>query len=196
MKLLLFFCLFSLAAFAVEEEESEALSAMRLSCEKQKVGLGCYNYANMLVRSEKAEAAEKYFEMGCKLSHQPSCAKEKWDLPERKVTPEIVELPASTPTEIEESPVESPDYSGGPTILPSRVTVNSSAPASEESAPSSEISGDPSNETYKPSITLPTPAPAAEAKAPAQSDVSSEPAEDLNSETPAEGAEAEPSVTE
>ncbi len=54
---------------------------MRLSCEKQKVGLGCFNYANMLFRLEKSDEADKYFEMGCKLEHSPSCSKEKWDLP-------------------------------------------------------------------------------------------------------------------
>src|SRR4051794_33139501 len=84
MKLLIFLLFLSLALFASEEEESEALKAMRLSCVKQKIGLGCFNYANMLVRIDKSDTAEKFYELGCKLEHQPSCSKDKWDIPDRK----------------------------------------------------------------------------------------------------------------
>jgi len=104
MKLVVILCLFSLSLFA-QDEESEALRAMRLSCEKQKVALGCFNYANMLARLEKNEEADKAFEMGCKLGDSPSCKKEKWDLPApvaAKVTPESPiepEAVASTPEE-------------------------------------------------------------------------------------------------
>ena len=80
MKHYALFLFLSFPLFA-QNEESEALKAMRLSCEKQKVGLGCFNYANMLLRLDKSDEADKYFEMGCKLEHSPSCSKEKWDLP-------------------------------------------------------------------------------------------------------------------
>ena len=80
MKLYALFLFLSFPLLA-QNEESEALKAMRLSCEKQKVGLGCFNYANMLLRIEKSDEADKYFEMGCKLNHSPSCSKDKWDIP-------------------------------------------------------------------------------------------------------------------
>lgn len=80
MKHYALFLFISFPLFA-QNEESEALKAMRLSCEKQKVGLGCFNYANMLLRLDKSDETDKYFEMGCKLEHSPSCSKEKWDLP-------------------------------------------------------------------------------------------------------------------
>ena len=80
MKLYALFLFLSLPLFA-QNEESEALKAMRLSCEKQKVGLGCFNFANMLLRVDRSDEADKYFEMGCKLNYSPSCSKDKWDLP-------------------------------------------------------------------------------------------------------------------
>ena len=80
MKLYALFLFLSFPLLA-QNEESEALKAMRLSCEKQKVALGCFNYANMLLRIERSDEADKYFEMGCKLEHSPSCSKDKWDLP-------------------------------------------------------------------------------------------------------------------
>ena len=80
MKLYALFLFLSFPLLA-QNEESEALKAMRLSCEKQKVGLGCFNYANMLLRIEKSDEADKYFEMGCKLNYSPSCSKDKGDLP-------------------------------------------------------------------------------------------------------------------
>jgi|GEM_PF-5655028 len=96
MKLVVILCLFSMSLFA-QEEESEALRAMRLSCEKQRVALGCFNYANMLARLEKNEEADKAFELGCKLGDSPSCKKEKWDLP----APVAAKLPAESPIEPE-----------------------------------------------------------------------------------------------
>jgi hypothetical protein len=89
-------------------EESEALRAMRLSCEKQKVGLGCFHYANMLSRSGKEEDVDKYYEMGCKLEHSPSCKKDKWDLPEaeKKVSEEAPASPSSVASEEEAKPEE------------------------------------------------------------------------------------------
>lgn len=99
---------------ALAQEETEALSAMRLGCVKHGVALGCYNYANMLVREEKPEEAEKYYERGCKLKHQGSCDKQKWDIPDRvkAATAEITPTPspASLPTEETEAP-ESLDMS-------------------------------------------------------------------------------------
>ena len=81
------------------EEETEALSAMRLGCEKHGVALGCFNYANMLVRSEKESEADKYYEKGCKLKHEGSCQKQKWDIPDRVKTAD---------TEIQSAPSPSP----------------------------------------------------------------------------------------
>lgn len=195
MKLFMIFCLISLSAFAVEEEESEALRALRISCEKQKVGLGCFNYANMLVRIEKSDDAEKYYEMGCKLSHEPSCAKEKWDLPERKAIPEIVELPASPAPESVESEQDSEDGSQ-PTAaisLPSRVSIRQSE--SEQSSPQDTI-----NTEYNPGSPV-GPSPSQESPAdmgaavPTQNEASSGPV-DLNSAMPDAGMPTDPSVTE
>lgn len=87
----------SLNLFA-QDEESEYLRALRLSCEKQKVALGCFNYANALSRAEKDELAEKYYALGCKQEHAPSCKKEKWDLPEaEKPATESAAKPAEEP---------------------------------------------------------------------------------------------------
>lgn len=182
MKLFMIFCLFSLTALAVEEEESEALRALRLSCEKHKVGLGCFNYANMLVRSQKSDVAEKYFEMGCKLSHEQSCAKEKWDLPERKAIPEIVELPATPP----ETEAESESQSSEAINLPSKVSIRQDT--------SSESESESTEAPTEPAVSQEPSTPASEAET--QSEASKGPVEDLNSATPAEGSVAEPSVTE
>jgi len=110
MKLYALFLFLSFPLFA-QNEESEALKAMRLSCEKQKVGLGCFNYANMLLRIEKSDEADKYFEMGCKLNHSLSCSKDKWDLPLAKApskpteekAPEAVTEPESAPESLDMS---------------------------------------------------------------------------------------------
>lgn len=89
-----------------QEEETEALSAMRLGCMKSGVALGCYNYANMLVRSDKAEEAEKYFEKGCKLKHEGSCQKQKWDIPERVNTAAAEITPSPAPASVVEEEAE------------------------------------------------------------------------------------------
>lgn len=85
MKIFVLIALISFNLFA-QEEESEALRAMRISCEKHKVGLGCFNYANMLIRAENNELANKFFELGCKQDHSPSCKKEKWVIPDVVIT--------------------------------------------------------------------------------------------------------------
>lgn len=77
MPLIFLLCLFSALSFA--SEETEALRAVRLGCDKQKVALGCYNYANFLLKSGDSTAADSYFEKGCGLGHQPSCQKEAWE---------------------------------------------------------------------------------------------------------------------
>jgi len=100
MKLILLLIL-SLPVWGVEEPESEAMRALRLSCEKHRVGLGCFNYANMLNRKGTGEP-DKYFDLGCKYQHSPSCSKEKWPEPESKTpalepAPEVTsEVPPST----------------------------------------------------------------------------------------------------
>jgi hypothetical protein len=100
MKILVLIALMTFNLFA-QEEESEALSAMRISCEKQKVGLGCFNYANMLIRADKKELADKFFELGCKYNHSSSCKKEKWDLPDVVITNKSTESPLATPAGVE-----------------------------------------------------------------------------------------------
>lgn len=85
MKILALLTLISFSLFA-QDEESEALRTMRISCEKQKIGLACFNYANMLIRAKKDDSVDTYFEMGCKLDHSPSCKKEKWVIPDVIIT--------------------------------------------------------------------------------------------------------------
>lgn len=119
MKILLLIILFIPGAYA-QEEETEALSAMRLGCMKHGVALGCYNYANMLVRSEKSDEAEKYFERGCKLKHEGSCQRQKWDIPDRVKTEtesEPSHAPASVSSDDEEvEPLSFDSLSGGEEI--------------------------------------------------------------------------------
>jgi hypothetical protein len=129
MKLIVILCLFSLSLLA-QDEESEALKAMRLSCEKQKVALGCFNHANMLARLDKNEEADKAFELGCKLGDSPSCKKEKWDLP----SPVTAKLPTESPIETEET-VSSADE----TITPPSSEEPISPPEAESSVPESSV---------------------------------------------------------
>lgn len=75
-----------------QQQETEFVKALRLSCDKHKLALGCYNYANSLQRSGNELDADKYFEISCKLGHSPSCQKEKWDLPEKEKTVSEKEL--------------------------------------------------------------------------------------------------------
>lgn len=77
MPLILLLTLF--LAFSFASEETEALRAVRLGCDKQKVALGCYNYANFLLKSGDSSTADSYFEKGCGLGHEPSCKKEAWE---------------------------------------------------------------------------------------------------------------------
>lgn len=106
MRTLFLFILFAVPALA--QEESEALSAMRLGCNKHGVALGCFNYANMLVREEKQDQADKYFERGCKLKHEGSCLKQKWDIPDRVKTATL--SPSHSPASVsEEDAVEAPE---------------------------------------------------------------------------------------
>lgn len=60
-------------------QESEALNAMKLGCEKGKSAIGCYHYANMLIRHEKESEASEIFKKACQLGHKPSCDEEKWE---------------------------------------------------------------------------------------------------------------------
>ena len=87
---------------------------------KHGVALGCYNYANMLVRSEKSDEAEKYFERGCKLKHEGSCQRQKWDIPDRVKTEtesEPSHAPASVSSDDEEvEPLSFDSLSGGEEI--------------------------------------------------------------------------------
>ncbi len=191
MKLILLFIILSLPAWTQEEEETEALRAMKISCVKHNLPLGCYNYANMLVRGNKPEEADKFFEMGCKLSHEPSCSKEKWDIPERKESKEVVELPADSESapvaDAESQEAEAADEPMRPIYLPSRVTVRGGATDSEPSS----IPGDMPPEMNS-SPSLPSKAPAAipaETKTEeAQSTESSGPDEALPASTPTDGS--------
>jgi hypothetical protein len=74
----IFFLLLLFPLLSRSEEESEGLRALRLSCQ-QKVALGCYNYANMMLKRERSEEAQKYFDLGCKLEHSDSCGRKTWD---------------------------------------------------------------------------------------------------------------------
>lgn len=104
MKILLLipFLIGHVAAQSVEETEFQ--KALRLSCNKHKIGLSCFNYANNLAREDKADEAQKYFELGCQLKHEASCQQERWDIPERIKTANDTIAPRSpAPASIEES---------------------------------------------------------------------------------------------
>lgn len=192
MKSILFFLIFSSLAYA-QEEETEALRAMRLSCTKQKVALGCFNYANMLVRIDKSAEAEKFFETGCKLGHQGSCSQEKWDIPEKSAAPEPAEIDVEEITEAEpaveeERPAPPTLSNGGAAPVESRITINNS--------PVSESSRDSSTERSQPSAPEPAPEafPEAVPVAVPQSGESASPDIDLNSATPSMDAAKLPGV--
>ncbi|HXH76816.1 MAG TPA: hypothetical protein VNJ08_17740 [Bacteriovoracaceae bacterium] len=74
---MLLFSLLSTPLFA--SEESEGLKAIRLGCERQKLALGCYNYANFMLKNGDLPGADKYFDLGCKLGHESSCSKAPWE---------------------------------------------------------------------------------------------------------------------
>jgi hypothetical protein len=105
---------------------------MRLGCEKQKLGLGCTNYANFLIKNGRASEADAYFEKGCKLGNQDGCDKKTWPVKE-VIAPEpeaIVESP------IEETPVETPVESPAETPVEAAPTEAETPPTQEESIPS------------------------------------------------------------
>jgi hypothetical protein len=58
--------------------ESEMMRSMKLGCEKQKMAVGCYHYANLLIKNGNESLANKYFEKGCKLGNSSACSKERW----------------------------------------------------------------------------------------------------------------------
>lgn len=129
MKILVLLIVLSFNLFAQDEEESEYLRALRLSCDKQKVALGCFNYANALMRNGNEEAAEKYFALGCKQEHSPSCKKEKWDLPEGAKPAKKPEVEAST------APAEGPATETVPeTTTEEAATEPAAEPATEPEA--------------------------------------------------------------
>jgi TPR repeat protein len=114
MKIFILLLGFSLSAYA-QEEESEALQALRLSCQ-QNVGLGCYNYANMLLKRNQSDQADKYFVMGCKLDHSDSCIKKTW------------EHLSNTATKSEET-----TYSKSPSPAPASVDETHDVPSEDQS---------------------------------------------------------------
>jgi hypothetical protein len=146
--------LLTFSAYALEEPESEAMRALRLSCEKHKVGLGCFNYANMLNRKGKGEP-DRYFDLGCKYQHSASCNKEKW--PEPEVKPALVQPAIESPAPVMEpmdEPVvsedeESPQLENRISIRPSDSPSPTSTPPTADTlenpspeAPASQVEAD------------------------------------------------------
>lgn len=137
--LLIMLVMFSSNLRAEVEEESEALRALRLSCVKHKVALGCYNYANLLL-SQKKENSESMFKLGCELGHQDSCSKKTWE--------SITTSPVESAPAVEETPsivTETNEPAESSTTVtaeaePAAVTEESHSPASEEGAPPVEES--------------------------------------------------------
>jgi hypothetical protein len=160
MRLFLVLCLYlvTFQLFAQEEQETEALKAMRLSCQKHKVGLGCYNYANMLIRADKADQAETIFELGCKLDHSPSCQKEKWSLPE--VVKKDLPLPSPASKKEDES-LESENTQeeavASKVFVPSKLSIISDQSSSSKASlpqtqPVDAASEDPINKSAEDSL--------------------------------------------
>ena len=120
MKMILFFFISLGSSFAqIQDQESEVLRAMRLSCEKQKVALGCFNYANMLIRLDRADQADAFFDLGCKLDHSPSCQKEKWTLPApEKKADQVSALETAPATAPEPAPEPAPETAQPPEAEP------------------------------------------------------------------------------
>lgn len=94
MPLILLLAIVSTFSFA--SEETEALRAVRLGCDKQKVALGCYHYANFLLKAGDSSAADSYFEKGCGLGHEPSCKKEAWESKELSTENKIEDAETKT----------------------------------------------------------------------------------------------------
>lgn len=101
MKLLFFIFLIISGSNVLAFEETEGMRSMRLGCEKQKLGLGCHNYANFLIKNDRETEADAYFEKGCKLAHQESCEKKRWESLEQSTSVEVAPSEA-----VEELPLE------------------------------------------------------------------------------------------
>ncbi len=135
MKIYVLLALLSFNLYA-QDEETEALRAMRISCVKQKVGLGCFNYANMLIRADKEDLADTYFEKGCKLEHSPSCKKEKWEIPEPvayvapvKATESKDDAKSSSKSNSEDEVISAFDITAPPGYTPSSQSSSSNGPS-------------------------------------------------------------------
>jgi hypothetical protein len=158
MKLLALLFVLSFSVLAQEEEESEYLRALRISCDKQKVALGCFNYANALMRNGNEEAAEKYFALGCKQEHSPSCKKEKWDLPAglKPAKAPVVESATNSTEAAPETAVETPtEETATETISEPDATTTTEAPSSEAAVEATpETATEPEAEALPESIDL------------------------------------------
>jgi hypothetical protein len=74
-----YFLIIFLVSTSIFASESELVSTMKIGCEKQKSAIGCYNYANFLIKQGDNNLADKYFDKGCKLGNKSSCRKEVWE---------------------------------------------------------------------------------------------------------------------
>jgi hypothetical protein len=75
---------------------------MKLGCEKQKMAIGCYHYANLLIKNGHESLANKFFEKGCKLGNRSACSKERWKVAPIQSPTEVV----TKKTEFKEKDVE------------------------------------------------------------------------------------------
>lgn len=113
--------IFSLTSFASEAEvESEFLKGMRLGCEKQKIALGCYNYANLLINRNRQDEAKKYFKLGCDGGHEKACRQESWEV----VAVAPVEAPIEKIEKLEASEAILPEEVPTPVSEPEREVAN------------------------------------------------------------------------
>lgn len=70
--------LFTLLALIINPslaKESEALRMMRYACENNGSSKACFNYANLLLRRNQKEKAQRFFKRGCELGSKRSCAR-------------------------------------------------------------------------------------------------------------------------
>ena len=91
-----------LLSVPIYAQESEALHAMKLGCEKGKSAIGCYHYANLLIRNQKESEASEIFKKSCQLGYKPACDEEKWESLQVKKESGPIE-PASSESSDEES---------------------------------------------------------------------------------------------
>ncbi len=101
MKLLILLNLIVFSSFA----ESEAFRHLKISCEKRNIKLACYNLARLYSRKNKLEMSDRFYKMGCKLGHKPSCNKEDkpyiTKAPKRKISSiKIKEYSATNTTDL------------------------------------------------------------------------------------------------